>query len=70
MMLMIQIDSWNLDLMVHHSFLCYAGKGEALFLLYYILIFEFRLWVGVVLSSLDASIVATIYPQIGTEFKR
>ncbi|KAI8876676.1 hypothetical protein K501DRAFT_279181 [Backusella circina FSU 941] len=28
------------------------------------------LWVGVVLSSLDASIVATIYPQIGTEFKR
>lgn len=28
------------------------------------------LWVGVGLSSLDASIVATIYPQIGTEFKR
>ncbi|KAI9361891.1 major facilitator superfamily domain-containing protein [Pilaira anomala] len=28
------------------------------------------LWVGVGLSSLDASIVATIFPQIGTEFKR
>ncbi|OBZ88665.1 Multidrug resistance protein fnx1 [Choanephora cucurbitarum] len=28
------------------------------------------LWIGVGLSSLDASIVATIYPQIGTEFKR
>ncbi|CDS13166.1 hypothetical protein LRAMOSA05344 [Lichtheimia ramosa] len=28
------------------------------------------LWTGVFLSSLDASIVATIYPQIGTEFKR
>lgn len=30
----------------------------------------FRLWVGVGLSALDSSIVATIYPQIGTEFKR
>ena len=29
-----------------------------------------RLWVGVALSSLDASIVAVIFPQIGTEFKR
>ncbi|KAL9537420.1 hypothetical protein MBANPS3_011793 [Mucor bainieri] len=28
------------------------------------------MWVGVGLASLDASIVATIYPQIGTEFKR
>ncbi|KAG0884214.1 hypothetical protein G6F15_005294 [Rhizopus arrhizus] len=28
------------------------------------------LWTAVVLSSLDASIVAAIYPQIGTEFKR
>ncbi|KAG1457091.1 hypothetical protein G6F46_003016 [Rhizopus delemar] len=28
------------------------------------------LWVGVALASLDASIVATIYPQIGTEFKQ
>ncbi|CEI99503.1 hypothetical protein RMCBS344292_13592 [Rhizopus microsporus] len=28
------------------------------------------LWVGVALASLDASIVATIYPQVGTEFKR
>jgi hypothetical protein len=28
------------------------------------------LWIGVILSSLDSSIVATIYPQIGTEFKR
>ncbi|KAI9485783.1 MAG: major facilitator superfamily domain-containing protein [Benjaminiella poitrasii] len=28
------------------------------------------LWIGVGLSSLDASIVATIYPKIGTEFKR
>ncbi|ORX55598.1 MFS general substrate transporter [Hesseltinella vesiculosa] len=28
------------------------------------------LWVGVFLSSLDSSIVATIYPRIGTEFHR
>ncbi|KAI9282199.1 major facilitator superfamily domain-containing protein [Sporodiniella umbellata] len=28
------------------------------------------LWIGVVLSSLDASIVAAIYPRIGTEFKK
>ncbi|KAI9486778.1 MAG: major facilitator superfamily domain-containing protein [Benjaminiella poitrasii] len=28
------------------------------------------LYVAVILSSLDSSIVATIYPQIGTEFKR
>lgn len=28
------------------------------------------LWIAVILSSLDSSIVATIYPQIGTEFKR
>ncbi|KAI7857074.1 major facilitator superfamily domain-containing protein [Circinella umbellata] len=28
------------------------------------------LWIGVFLSSLDSSIVATIYPEIGTEFKR
>ncbi|CEG73104.1 hypothetical protein RMATCC62417_08548 [Rhizopus microsporus] len=30
----------------------------------------FGLWTAVVLSSLDSSIVASIYPQIGTEFKR
>ncbi|KAI9259211.1 major facilitator superfamily domain-containing protein [Helicostylum pulchrum] len=28
------------------------------------------IWIAVILSSLDSSIVATIYPQIGTEFKR
>ncbi|KAI7902317.1 major facilitator superfamily domain-containing protein [Cokeromyces recurvatus] len=28
------------------------------------------LYIAVILSSLDSSIVATIYPQIGTEFKR
>ncbi|KAI8097466.1 major facilitator superfamily domain-containing protein [Halteromyces radiatus] len=30
----------------------------------------FGLWVGVSLAALDSSIVATIYTQIGTEFKR
>lgn len=30
----------------------------------------FSLWTAVVLSSLDSSIVASIYPQIGTEFKK
>ncbi|CAO3585366.1 unnamed protein product [Absidia cylindrospora] len=30
----------------------------------------FGLWVGVSLAALDSSIVATIYAQIGTEFKR
>ena len=28
------------------------------------------LWVGVFLASLDSSIVATVYPRIGTEFHR
>ncbi|KAI9492154.1 major facilitator superfamily domain-containing protein [Zychaea mexicana] len=28
------------------------------------------LWIGVFLSSLDSSIVATIYPEIGTQFKQ
>ncbi|KAI9263380.1 major facilitator superfamily domain-containing protein [Phascolomyces articulosus] len=28
------------------------------------------LWIGVFLASLDSSIVATIYPEIGTQFKR
>ncbi|KAI9315079.1 major facilitator superfamily domain-containing protein [Dichotomocladium elegans] len=32
--------------------------------------FCLRLWIGICLAALDSSIVATVYPQIGTEFKR
>ncbi|KAF1803707.1 major facilitator superfamily domain-containing protein [Mucor lusitanicus] len=39
-------------------------KGSSIFAIF------FGLYIAVILSSLDSSIVATIYPQIGTEFKR
>lgn len=31
---------------------------------------KISIWIAVILSSLDSLIVATIYPQIGMEFKK